>query len=134
MIGVITALVVITFGIYAYSSMRAGGNIGVPIVAVIVGIFAIVATFMYLRNRFSEAERGMPLRDERSNKVMLIAGSKTFIISIWLLLILSFLSNDMIAFEDAGQALNIGIAGMAVIFGLSWLYYSKKEDLDKVKF
>ncbi|MFH1522706.1 MAG: hypothetical protein ABIE43_02695 [Patescibacteria group bacterium] len=75
------------------------------------------------------------MHDERSKKIMVLAGYKAFLISIWWLLILSYVTDEfnLIEFRDTSQALGMGILGMAIIFGICWLWQSKKgdEDLNK---
>jgi len=133
MIGVVVLLVVLTLGAWAITSNK-HGQVGIPIVAIIIGIFAIVITAMYIRNRFSDAEKGMPIVDERGKKVMLVAAAKAYILSIWFLLILSFLSDEVIHFRDPSQALGAGIIGMALLLGITWLWYRRIPNIDEVKF
>ena len=133
-IGITALLVVISMGILAFTSFRRG-QIAMPVVAIVIGIFAIIIGFFYLRNRYSEVEKGQPLVDERGKRVTLVAASRAYIASIWFLLILAYLSNNgVVEFEDPGQALGVGIIGMAVILGLSWLWYSRKENVEEIGF
>ena len=74
-------------------------------------------------------KKGLPVEDERSKKVMNVACAKAYLISIWFLLILSWMSDEIIQFRDVQQALGGGILGMAVILGLCWVYYNRKPDL-----
>jgi len=132
-IGITILLVILGLGIYGYVSYQ-DGQITMPIIAIIVALFAVVISIFYLKNRFSEVEKGYPLADERSNKVMLVAASKAYVISIWFLLIMSYLSDGYIEFRDPGQALGVGILGMAVILGLSWLWYRNKPNIEEIGF
>tara|TARA_Y100000310_G_scaffold144610_1_gene143852 strand:- start:2171 stop:2611 length:441 start_codon:yes stop_codon:yes gene_type:complete len=129
----VSALVIISLIIYAIVAFKDGQKT-VPMVAIVVGILAAVVAFKHLKNRYSEVEKGMPLVDERTNKVFLVAAAKAFVISIWYLLILAWASDGYIQFRDPGQALGAGILGMALILGASYLWYNRKEDIDKVRF
>jgi len=57
------------------------------------------------------------------------AGYYTFLISIYWLLAISWASDKM-PFRDASQAINLGILGIAVIFGLAWLFVNKWGKLE----
>jgi len=131
LMGFVTILVFLGFILWAVPTMIKGKpihGIGIIIVALVLLVFAV---FQFKR-MYYDVKKGYPLRDERSNKVLMVAFAKAFIFSIWWLLILSWLSEDLIKFRDASQALGVGILGMAIIFGLSWLYFNSKEDIDKV--
>jgi amino acid transporter len=129
----VSILVLLSLIIYALVAFK-NGQTTIPMVAIIIGIFTVVIGFKYLKNRYSEAEKGMPLVDERINKVFLVAAAKAFVISIWYLLILAWASDEYIQFRDPSQALGAGIIGMALILGITYLWYNKKEDIDKVRF
>jgi amino acid transporter len=133
--GIISAsvLVVLVLIIYSINAFK-NGQTAMSWVAILIGIIATVVAFKYLKNRYSEVEKGMPLVDERTNKVFLVAAAKTLVISLWYLLILAWASNDIIQFRDPSQALGAGIIGMALILGIMYLWYNRKEDLDKVRF
>lgn len=127
----IISLLVIATGT-AFSLMRfmkgdvAGGVTG-ALIAIIVLVFAI---FVFIRGN-RDMKKGFPLRDERSKKIIVLAGYKTFLISIWYLLILSWIANaGWIQFRDVSQALGAGILGMAIIFGLCWLWVNRKAELE----
>ncbi|NQV09052.1 hypothetical protein HQ529_04330 [Candidatus Woesearchaeota archaeon] len=129
----VSILVILTLAIYAFVAFRDGQTV-VPIVAIVLGVIAVVVGFKYLRNQYSDAEKGMPLIDERTNKVFLVAASKAYIASIWFLLIIAWASNEYIQFRDPAQALGAGIIGMALLLGVFYLWYNQKEDIGKVKF
>ena len=101
----------------------------------IVVILAFVFLMKTAKNTRDEKE-GLTIEDERSRKVSLLAGAISFQISIWFLVVLLFISN---VFEivplSSESALGAGILGMPIIYGITWLWANKQEDLDKaVKF
>ena len=134
LIGIVSVLVIGGVLAWVWFALADGGLVWESLVLLIIAVFALGALFFCLKNKFSEVGRGIPLRDERSNRVMMVAAAKTFVLSIWVLLIMSFLSESVIEFRDAGQALNFGILVMAVIFGLAWLWYRNKKNVEEVKF
>ena len=89
---------------------------------------------MHFKKSFDDAKKGLPLYDERSKKVLNLAFEKSFLISVWWLLILSWISDEwnLIEFRDVSQALGAGILGMVIILGVCWLYYNRKQDLVNV--
>ena len=72
-------------------------------------------------------KQGYPLKDERSRRVMEKATSTAFYVSLYLLLAIGFLSDDIIKFRDISQATGIAVGGMALLFLIFWVYYNNKE-------
>jgi len=119
LIGVGAALVVLT-SVLMISVVMKKGDYTKMIVPGIIAISIAIGFGVYLKRKFSDLKKGYPHQDERSQKVMKTAGYYTFLISLYWLLALSWVS-DKIPFRDIGQALNFGILGIAVIFGLCWV-------------
>ena len=120
-------LSIITVGVLAsIKSFRdegvTGGIIGIIISLIILGFFI----FIFRRSNKS-IKRGYPLKDERSNKITQKAMSMSFLVSLYLLLAIGFLSEDLIKFRDVSQATGVTVGGMAILFLIFWVYYSKKE-------
>jgi uncharacterized membrane protein len=127
LIGVGALLFVSTLVLFAMTSIKIGNVIigaGSIIIAVVVAIFA---AFIITR-KYDSVKKGFPLEDERTKNIMQLAGYRAFLVSIYWLLALSWLSDDWITFRDPSQALGMGILGMAIIFGLSWLYTSARGE------
>ena len=128
--GVLTLLLLSTFILFAITVFREGQIIEAAM-ALIVGIVVLGALVIFLKNQYTSVKKGFPLHDERSNKVMVLAGNKAFLISIWWILFIGWASsNEWIQLRDISQATGVGILGMAVIFGLCALYYSKRSNLE----
>jgi len=123
----IISLLVIATGT-AFSLMRfmkgdiAGGVTG-AVIAITVLVFAI---FVFIRGN-RDMKKGFPWRDERSRKVIEKATSTAFYASIYLLLAIGFLSEDIIHFRDVSQATGLAIGIMAILFAVFWAYYNRKE-------
>ena len=75
-------------------------------------------------------KEGYPLKDERSKKVIEKASSLAFYVTLYLLLAIGFLSEDVIKFRDVSQATSLAVGGMAILFAVFWAYYNGKGDLE----
>ena len=100
----------------------AGGILGI-IIAVIILIFAVI---IYQRG-CKDIKGRYPLHDERSRKVMQKASSMAFYVTLYMLLLIGFLSDNLIPFRDISQATSISVGLMAILFLIFWAYYNRKE-------
>jgi len=123
---IISLFVIITGALFSYSSFRneniSGGILGI-IIAIIILMFAII---VYKRGN-RDLRGGYPLKDERSKRVLEKAMSMSFLVSIYMLLAIGFLSDDIIKFRDVSQATSLAIGVMAILFLIFWIYYNKKK-------
>ncbi len=113
---IVTALVIATTVVWILSSSDFKlidiANFGV--------IFFLVALAILLGyRRLSSARRGEPTEDELSKKVMRKASSLAYYISLYLWLLIMFLS-DKLNYETH-TIIGMGILGMAVVFAVCWL-------------
>jgi len=125
---IISFLVIATGALFSYGSFKngnIGGGIGGGFIAVIILVFAI---FVFKRGN-RDMKEGYPLKDERSKRVLEKASSLAFYVTLYLLLAIGFLSDDIIKFRDVSQATGLAIAGMAVLFAVFWAYYNRKGDV-----
>ncbi|MFH1637868.1 MAG: DUF2178 domain-containing protein [Candidatus Woesearchaeota archaeon] len=131
----LTAIIIISLFVIAtgtaFSLMRfmagdVSGGIAGTLIALTILAFAI---FVFIRGN-RDFKKGFPLKDERSKKVIEKASSKAFIITIYALLAIGFLSEDIIHFRDVSQATGLAIGIMAILFAGFWAYYNRKPDLD----
>jgi uncharacterized membrane protein len=126
-ISIVGIFVIITGGFFAYRSFMekeiVGGVLGI-IVALIVLLFAF---FVYLRGN-RDLKDGYPIQDERSRKVMDRASSKSFFVSLYLLVAVGFISEELIQFRDVSQATGVTVGLMALTFACFWLYFNFKGD------
>jgi len=127
LMGIVSALVILTSLLWFGTVLGKGEMRSTLLVAVPAAIIVIFAIGVFLRN-YKSVKGGFPIEDERSKRVMEKAMAKAYLISIYLLLAISFASDSMIEFRDVSQAMGAGIIGMAIIFALCWVYYSRRGD------
>jgi len=94
------------------------------IVTVLLAVFAVYA----LKRVYASLKRGDPLKDERTRKIEKKAAALSFYIGIYWLLVLSFVIDRFELKIPSSSVPSLGIAGMAVFFGLSYWYFSKKAE------
>ena len=123
LIFVIAGSVSIMAGIWAYYSMRGGFFAGDLFQFVIIGRLIIFALYLGL-GRLGSERRGQPAEDELSKKVLQKAAATAFYVSLYMWLIVSYLSDsrDLPTHTWVG----IGITGMALLFAGSWIYHNIK--------
>jgi hypothetical protein len=90
----------------------------------ILGVMILAFGVLYLRGGLKEAGNGLPFQDERTKRIVLHANSKAFELSIWWLLALMYIADtiDIIPRHVAAA----GIAGMALLFFVSWVWYDQR--------
>lgn len=132
-----TILTIAVFGTIVLYSLNANfnkklnfGDLLPPITTLIVVAFMV---FFILR-RYRDIKEGMPLEDERSKKVIMQAAAKSFYFSLYWLLAISWFESffaKMFGSQQltASQTTGGGIAGMAIFFIASWIYYDRKGKL-----
>jgi uncharacterized membrane protein len=124
-VGILLSITLVLFAITA--GVKRGNFLGASFM-IVIALTIVVFFIGYTRRELKSVREGFPVEDERSSKVMALAGYKAFLISIYWILIIGWASsNEWIQFRDVSQATGAGILGMAIIFGLCWLYYNKKE-------
>jgi uncharacterized membrane protein len=124
---VLISIVVIATGILFWLNAYrkgdvVGGFLGFLIALTILGL----AIFVFSKGS-RDLREGYPLEDERSTTVKEKASSRAFYVSLYLLLLVGLLSDNVIVFRDVSQAMSATVGGMAVLFVAFWLYYSRKE-------
>ena len=125
-IAIISLLVIATGAMFSLNSFMIGdiaGAIGGAFIATTILAFAL---FTFIRG-YRDIKGGFPLKDERSNKVLEMASSRAFFVSLYMLLAIGFLSDDIIKFEDVSQATGIAVGIMALLLAVFWAYYNKRE-------
>jgi peptidoglycan/LPS O-acetylase OafA/YrhL len=114
---VIAILVLTTTGIWIFSSGAEFHFIDIVQYAVIV-LVVVFAIFLGYK-RLSSLRRGEPAEDEMSRKVIQRSAGLSYYISIYLWLIIMYLSDK--SSLETHTLIGAGILGMAVIFALCWL-------------
>jgi uncharacterized membrane protein len=120
------SLCVLATGIlFLLNSLMNGNILGGAAGTFITVIIFVFAVFVFIRGN-RDLKGGFPLHDERSRKVIEKATSKAFFVSLYLLLAIGFLSEDIVHFRDVSQATGISVGIMAVLFAVFWVYYNRK--------
>lgn len=125
-ISIVSILVVITGVFFSYGSFKNQNSIGGILSIIIVLVILFFALSVYKRGN-KDLKNGFPIRDERSKKVMEKASSLAFHISLYLLLAIGFISEDLIRFRDVSQAISLTVGCMALLFAIFWVYYNNRE-------
>ena len=115
---------IIIWGLLNYLKTNSIKDAGVIIVALIIAVFGI----KMIKDKYRSLTWGEPLKDERSRKLEIKAAAYAFYIGIYWLLGLSMAIEYYNLGIPAGSVANVGIAGQAVIFGLSYWYLSKRGE------
>jgi len=93
---------------------------------IIPGIVLIIAFLsLMLKRLYFDIKNGIPLKDERSKKVKLYAAGYAYVISTYIWLVLLIFRKHF----DSDDIILIGMFGMAISFGISWLILNNKKDL-----
>lgn len=109
--------------IYAFTS----GNFGYSFVLVAIAAILLIFFGLFALRRYKDAVKGMPFEDERSRRVMEKAAAKSFYVTLYVLLTIGILSEDLIKFRDVSQATGAAIGIMAILLFAFWAYYNRKE-------
>lgn len=116
---------IIFWGIFDYfNNGKKNEGIGIAVVALVIAAFG----FKMIKDKYGSIKHGEPLKDERSRKLEIKAAAYAFYIGIYWLLGLSIAIDNFGLSIPAGSVPNVGIAGMAIIFGLAYWYFSKKGE------
>lgn len=97
-------------------------NIKIIILITAIAILLLVYTFSEMK-KFWKRKNNIPVDDEMSRTQKLLAGSRSFHISLFLWLLL-FIFNRY--FNEVETMLGIGILGSALVYGIYLWYYKLK--------
>ena len=122
LIAVLAVMVAGGLIVYAFVS----GNLGYSIILAVVALVLLVFFVLFAMRRYKDASKGLPFEDERSKRVMEKAASKSFFVTLYVLLAIGLLSDDAINFRDVSQATGLAIGIMAVLLFAFWIYYNRK--------
>ena len=123
---IVSLFVIATGALFSLKSFTKG-NIAGGILGIVIAIIILVFAISVFRRGYGDVKKGFPLRDERSRKVIEKASSLAFYVTIYMLLAIGFLSEDIIHFRDVSQATGLAIGIMAILFAVFWAYYNRKE-------
>ncbi len=122
----VSLVVIITGSLWSYKSFISSDFIG-AILGMIISVIILIFALIVFKRGNNDLKNGFPLKDERSQKVLEKASSKAFYISLYLLLLVGFLSDNIMKFRDVSQATSLIVGGMAILFAIFWAYYNRQE-------
>jgi uncharacterized membrane protein len=123
---ILSFFVIITGILYSVTTFAKGDITGAILGAIIAITILAFALIVYKRGN-KDLKDGHPIQDERGKRVLEKASSLAFYVSLYLLLAIGFVSEDIIKFRDVSQATSVAVGGMAMLFLIFWFYYNKKE-------
>ncbi len=134
LIAVVTILVLATIVLYGYMAITKDRINSSSLITLVVPLLIIVFMAFFIVRRYKSMKQGEPLEDERSKKVVNQAAAKSFFISLYWLLFIGWLEEPLakmfqVEKLDVSQTVGGGIAGMAIIFLISWVYYERRGKL-----
>jgi len=127
----IVVVVAITAAVYGFMALSEGN--ANPVNFFPLGVVLLIIIFMgfFIVKRYKDIKKDVPLEDEKSRKVMTLAAAKSFYVSLYWLLAISWLEPFLARlikqeYLTSSQSMGGGIAGMALLFFGFWFYYNKK--------
>jgi len=136
LIATVTVTLLTIIVLYSFSTLSKGGVSSRSLISILIPLLVVAFMAFFITRRFKDINQGMPLEDERSKKVMTQAAAKSFYVSLYWLLAISwfesFFAENLFGVEklDAGQTVGGAIGGMAIFFFIFWFYYNKKGQLN----
>jgi len=120
-------------GLVAFVSVmfiyKAGEINAYTILSVIIAFLILVFALYIVIKRKKEIDQGIPQHDERSKKIMNLAASRAFYISLYWFLAIMWAD---IIFEkmqlETNAVIGLGIAGMSIIWIICHFWYNKFGD------
>lgn len=135
LIAVLTFTLLVGIALYGFITISEKEVKLGSLISILIPLLLVIFMTFFILRRYKDIKQGMPLEDERSRKVMTQAAAKSFYVSLYWLLFISwfesFFADKLFGLEqlDAGQTVGGGIAGMAVAFFIFWIYYDRKGKL-----
>lgn len=114
---VVSAIVLITCVLWIIESPLTNGPGNILSLAVVILLVGF-AVFLGIK-RLMSSKRGEPAEDELSKKILMKASSVSYFVSIYLWLLIMYLSDR--SKIEIHTLIGAGITGMALIFAISWL-------------
>lgn len=116
---IVSVLVIVTTVLWMSDALSV--SLGEYTQFVIIGILVCFGLYVGYR-RFTSEKRGQPAEDEFSKKVLQKSAAVSYYISLYLWLVIMYLTDRMKIETDI--MFGWGILGMAVIFAGSWIYFN----------
>ena len=119
-IGILAVLVLGTLVLWMLNSESSLS--GTMILMVVIQLVVLVFAGLVIYKRWTAAKNKLPAEDEMSKKILRRGAATSYYVSLYLWLALMFFE-EHIALERS-TLIGAGILGMAIIYGLSWLYHN----------
>jgi len=121
---VVIIFVVATLSLYFFSISPGGIEFGEGLI-LILPLIILLGFGIFVIKRHKDANGG-PLEDERTRNIMNVSMARAYLFSIYWLLFLGFFSEDFgLASLAASSLIGVGILGMAILFGICYIYTSR---------
>ena len=132
MMTIVSAAVIVTAILWIVPVALQGMIVEASAMLIIALVLAAIAIWQLRRVRDS-VKSGLPIEDERSQRVKEKAGYYALLASIWFILVFSWFHSFMV--EEFGwpalitrHAFSLSIGIMAAFFMVFWAYQSRKSD------
>ena len=93
---------------------------------ILLMIFLVVILSVFIRKTYYDLKAGLPGDDERTEKIRMYAAGYAYFVSLYVWIILLAFHKYL----DSDDLLMIGLLGMAISFGVSWLLMNSKKDIE----
>ncbi|EGW37772.1 hypothetical protein [Desulfosporosinus sp. OT] len=95
-------------------------------ILILVMIFLVGTLSVLLRKSYNDLKAGLPSGDERTYKIRMFSAGYAYFISLYIWIVLLAFHKYL----DSDDLLMFGLLGMAISFGVSWLFMNNKKDLE----
>ena len=118
-ISIFVLAVLIVAGLWIYQS---GNELSTNDIVhyIVISVLVLFALFMGFR-KLSSVKRGQPSEDELSKRILEKSAARSYYISLYLWLVILYINNNKDV--NTEELVGYGIIGMAVLFGLTWVFF-----------
>ena len=102
------------------------GKSTVPVLLILGMIFSAGILSVFIRKSYYDLKAGIPSDDERTQKIRMYAAGYAYFISLYVWIILLAFHKYL----DSDDLLMIGLFGMAISFGVSWIIMNHKKVIE----
>ena len=118
-IAALAVLVLATLVIWMLNSESSISGTAIAMISIQVIVLVYAALVVY--KRWTAAKNKLPAEDEMSKKILQRSTATSYHVSLFMWLALMYFEEDINL--EGHELIGAGILGMAVIFGLSWVYH-----------
>jgi peptidoglycan/LPS O-acetylase OafA/YrhL len=119
---IISALAVLVLATLVIWMLNSESSIsGTAIAMISIQVIVLVYAALVVYKRWTAAKNKLPAEDEMSKKILQRSTATSYHVSLFMWLALMYFEEDIKL--EGHELIGAGILGMAVIFGLSWVYH-----------